>query len=136
MAFLVQKINPLDLQPRKAVGVKLPFSGNAVFNLTYQSKEAIKSNLINFFLTGRGERLYKPVFGTGLRNLLFENITQEVLDEMVEEIRTSLEFYFPRVVPTDLQIGPDADNNSVNFYLRYAIADTNIQDELIINIQQ
>jgi phage baseplate assembly protein W len=136
MAFLVQKINPLDLQPRKAIGVKLPFSGDAVFNLTYQSRDAIKANLINFFLTGRGERLYKPFFGTGLRNLLFENITQDVLDSIEEEIRVSLEFYFPRVTPTNLQIVPDVDSNKINFYLRYSISDTNIEDELIINIQQ
>ena len=32
MAFDVKKINPLDRQPRKAVGVNLPFSGQAVFN--------------------------------------------------------------------------------------------------------
>ena len=49
MAYKVQRINPLDLQPRKAVGVALPFQGRAVFNSTYTSKDAIKSNLINFF---------------------------------------------------------------------------------------
>ena len=27
MAFNVKRINPLDLQPRKAVGIDLPFSG-------------------------------------------------------------------------------------------------------------
>ena len=30
MAFQVERINPLDLQPRKAVGVGLPFSGLSV----------------------------------------------------------------------------------------------------------
>ena len=51
MAFNIRKIDPIDLQPRKAVGVSLPFSGKAVFNSTFQTKDAIKTNLINYFLT-------------------------------------------------------------------------------------
>ena len=31
MAFNVKKINPLDLQPRKAIGVDIPLSGVGVF---------------------------------------------------------------------------------------------------------
>ena len=72
MPFEVKKIDPLDLQPRKAVGVSLPFSGKAVFNQTFETKEAIKNNLIHFFLTGIGERFMNPTFGSGLRPLLFE----------------------------------------------------------------
>ena len=49
----IRKIDPLDFQPRKEVGVSLPFSGKAVFNSTYHSKDAIKTNLINYFLTAR-----------------------------------------------------------------------------------
>ena len=76
MAFEAKKINPLDRQPRKAIGVSLPFTGLGVFNSTFATKDAIKNNLINFFLTGKGERFLNPTFGTGLRNLLFENINK------------------------------------------------------------
>ena len=46
MAFQVQKIHPLDLQPRKAVGIKLPFNADDVFTLNYSTQEAIKTNII------------------------------------------------------------------------------------------
>ena len=39
MAFEIKKIDPIDLQPRKAVGVSLPFSGKAVFNQTFETKQ-------------------------------------------------------------------------------------------------
>ena len=58
MAYKVQRINPLDLQPRKAVGIALPFSGRAVFNSTYTSKDAVRNNIINYFLTGKNERVF------------------------------------------------------------------------------
>ena len=77
MAFDVQQINPLDLQPRKAVGVGLPFSSKSVFNSTYATKDAIKSNLINYFLTEKGERFLNPALGAGLRALLFDQMTEE-----------------------------------------------------------
>ena len=57
MAYKVQRISPLDLQPRKAVGVALPFSGKAVFNSTYTTKDAVRNNIINYFLTGKNERV-------------------------------------------------------------------------------
>lgn len=136
MAFEVKKIHPLDLQPRKAIGVSLPFSGKAVFNLTYQTKDAIRNNLINYFLTGIGERYLNPTFGTPLRNLLFENITQDRVSEIKNVITQGLANYFPRVVPTLMEIQPTPDRNTVSFFMRYYISETNIEDELIINFEQ
>ena len=74
MAISTKKINPLDRQPRKAVGIDIPFSAPAVFNSTFQTKDALKVNLINFLLTNRGERPLNPNFGGGIREMLFENI--------------------------------------------------------------
>jgi hypothetical protein len=45
MAFEVQQINPLDLQPSVGVGVGLPFTSNQVFTTTFTTREAIKANL-------------------------------------------------------------------------------------------
>jgi phage baseplate assembly protein W len=136
MAYKVQRINPLDLQPRKAVGVALPFSGRAVFNSTYTSKDAVRSNLINFFLTGKNERVFNLDFGAGLRNMLFEGITQEKIEELKLNITKSLELYFPRVQVSSLKLKAYPDQNLINFELRYSVVQTNIQDEISINFEQ
>ena len=135
MAFNVRRINPLDLQPRKAVGVALPFQGRAVFNSTYTTKDATKSNLINFFLTGKNERVFNVDFGAGLRNLLFENITQESLEDIKSTIERGLEVYFPQVIVNSMQLSPQPDSNTVSFELKYAVRETNITDELVINFE-
>src|SRR6056300_804464 len=98
MAYDVKRIDPLDLQPRKAIGVSLPFSGKAVFNSTYQSKDAIKANLINLLLTGTGERFLNPFLGTGLRSFLFENINEETMRRIKSDVSTVISNYFPRIV--------------------------------------
>ena len=135
MAFNRKRINPLDLQPRKAIGVSLPFSGDAVFIPTYQTKDAIKTNIINFFLTGIGERYMNPTFGTPLRNQLFENITQDSLTSVKDIIRQGLYLYFPNVVPSVMEVEGTPDSNTISFFMRYSIKDTNIEDELIINFE-
>jgi phage baseplate assembly protein W len=136
MAFDVKKINPLDRQPRKAVGVNLPFSGQAVFNSNYFTKDAVRNNLINYFLTGRGERYMNPSFGSGLPSELFEQITEDKLNVLGMKIKDELRLYFPKVVSQDLSLVADPDKNSIEFYLKYSILDSNIEDEVIINIQQ
>lgn len=135
MAYNPRKIDPLDLQPRKAVGVALPFSGRAVFNSTYQTKDAIRNNLINFFLTGKNERVFNLNFGAGLRNLLFENITQDKIDEIRGLILENLQLYFPRVIIRNLTLDSAPDQNLVQFQLRYAVSETNIEDEVAINFE-
>ena len=136
MAYKVQRINPLDLQPRKAVGVALPLSGRAVFNSTYTTKDATKANLINFFLTGKNERILNVDFGAGLRNFLFENLTQDTVDSTRELINQSLELYFPQVVVNNLELKAYPDQNLVTFALKYSVKETNITDEIVINLEQ
>jgi len=136
MAFNVKRIDPLDLQPRKAIGVSLPFSGKAVFNSTYQSKDAIKANLINLLLTGTGERYLNPTLGAGLRGYLFENITESSLRRVKSEVISIVELYFPRILLREVEVTSDPDTNSIIFYIRYQVSETDIEDEISINIEQ
>jgi len=136
MAFQVKKIYPLDLKPSTAIGVDLPFSGKAVFNSTYLTKDAIKANLINYFLTNKGERYLNPSFGSDIRKMLFENINQDSLEEVEEIIANDISTFFPRVIPTKLEVTSNPDENSIRFYMSYQISETNIEDQLLINIEQ
>jgi phage baseplate assembly protein W len=136
MPFEVKKIAPIDLQPSRAVGVKLPFTGAAVFNQTYESKDAIKTNLINYFLTYRGERYLNPTFGNGIQKELFEIMTKDKIKQIDAQIRKDLAFYFPRVVAHEINTQGIPDENTVQFSLKYSVRDTNIEDEVIINFEQ
>jgi len=136
MAYKAQRINPLDLQPRKAIGVAIPFSGAAVFNSTYTSKDATRSNLLNYFLTGKYERYFNLDFGAGLRNYLFEAITEEQLQELRLNITQGLNLYFPQVAVNALELKSYADQNTLNLTLKYSVRETNITDEVSINFEQ
>tara|TARA_R110002050_G_scaffold45446_3_gene107626 strand:+ start:1739 stop:2149 length:411 start_codon:yes stop_codon:yes gene_type:complete len=136
MAFEAKKINPLDLQPRKAVGVSLPFSGKAVFNSTFETKEAIKANLVNYILTGKGERYFNPTFGSGIRNLIFSNINRDSLTDLEFLIRDAIQQYFPKLEVVSVNLKGKPDSNIVTFSLNFRITDTQVEDEITINFEQ
>ena len=130
MAFNPQLINPIDLNPNLAVGVNLPFSGPSVFTPNYLTSEAIKNNLINYFLTNPGERPLNPTFGGGLRSFIFQQINENSLDGLKENVNLKLETYFPNVIINSLDVLKRDDENSVVVQLKYSIANSNINDNL------
>lgn len=136
MAFNVQQINPLDLQPSVGIGVKIPFSSDQVFTTTYTTQESIKTNLINYLLTGRLERYFNPQFGAGLRALLFDQMNQDKSFEIETTIRTGVATWFPNVIIQELVTQGTPDTNTFTIYMKYIVDMTNIQDELVINFQQ
>ena len=130
MAFNPQLINPIDLNPNLAVGVNLPFSGPSVFTSNYLTSDAIKNNLINYFLTNPGERPLNPTFGGGLRAFIFQQISENSLDGLKENVSLKLETYFPNVIINSLDVLKRDDENAVVVQLKYSIANSNINDNL------
>ena len=134
MAFNPIQIYPIDLNTSKAVGVDIPFNGNAVFKSNYLTKDAIKNNLINFFITNPGERYLNPTFGGGLREFIFEQISSNNLDFLREDINRKLLIYFSNLIINDLIVSGQTDTNQVTVTLDYSVANTNISDNLVIEL--
>jgi phage baseplate assembly protein W len=134
MAFNPQQIYPIDLNNSAAVGVNLPLNGSAVFISNYQTRDAIKNNLINFFLTNPGERPLNPTFGGGLRVFIFEQITADNLDFLREDINSKISTYFPNITIEDLIVTGQEDSNQVTVTLKYSVINTNISDTLEIQL--
>ena len=130
MAFNPQLINPIDLNPNLAIGVNIPFSGPSVFTSNYLTSQAIKNNLINYFLTNPGEIPLNPTFGGGLRTFIFQQISENSLDGLKENVSLKLETYFPNVIINSLDVLKRDDENSVVVQLKYSIANSNINDNL------
>jgi phage baseplate assembly protein W len=133
MAYNIININPLDLQPSKGVGIKVPFDGPTGLNITYTTKEATKSNILNFLLTGKRERIMNPNLGAGIREQLFEQITSNTIENIEDIITFGLNDYFPQIKLNNLTVNSSPDQNLIQIYFSYSIKNTNIQDEIVIN---
>ena len=135
MAFNARQISPIDFDKSAAVGVDLPFSAPGVFKPNYTTKEAIKNNLINFFLTNPGERPLNPSFGAGLRNFIFEQIVDDNLDFLKEEIQSGLDNFFPNINVINLDILKNEDTNEISVSMDYKIQNTGINDSLNLDFE-
>jgi phage baseplate assembly protein W len=127
------RVNPLDLQKNIAIGVSLPF--NRPFNSTYTTKDQIKSNLINLLLTSRGERIMNPLFGTGLREFLFEGITESNIENLKQDLNNSIEIFIPQITVLLLDIIPNSDFNNVALYVNYVINISQSPDQVTVQFQ-
>ena len=135
MAYSAQNINPLDLRPSTGIGVALPFNAATAFRTVYTTSEQIKYNLINYILTDKGERVFQPQFGLGLRRKIFEQLTEETIDGLKGLITSGIESYFPNVQIQDISFTPYADSNILSINFSYIVITTGVKDEITINLE-
>lgn len=136
MPYRVEKKHPLDLSKRQAIGVQIPFSSKSVFIPTYQTIDAYKTNLINFFSTTPGERYLNPTFGCSLNKLLFEQaLPVSQLRVFENRIKDELRIYFPKLVIDTFNLNVLPDSNTVQLYIKFHIKDSFLEDELTLTYE-
>ena len=135
MAFGAVQIYPNDTRARVGIGVDIPFNEGGVFTPNYTTKEAIKNNLINYFLTNPGERPGNPTFGGGLRNFIFTNIDSENLDFLKDDINEKLKTQFPNILVYEVNVIGNFDHNEVQVSIKYSVQNTSITDDLTLSFE-
>jgi len=75
-----------------------------------------------------------PGFGSGLRGVIFEQVTEDTSAVIEDLIRGGIEAFFPQVIIESLDIVLTPNTGTINIYLKYTIINTNIEDELQLNL--
>jgi phage baseplate assembly protein W len=135
MAFGAKQIFPNDLRPRVAIGFDLPINGDGVFTPNYQTRDAIKNNIINFLLTNPGERPANPTFGAGLRRFIFTQIQNDNLDFIKEDLQNKINQNLPNITLENIEISSNPNFNLINIKIFYSIPNTGINDQLELSFQ-
>lgn len=134
MAFNAQYIAPVNLNPNIGLGVQIPFSNPGIFTSTYNTQEAVKNNMINYFLTEPGELPLNPSFGGGLRKFLFDQISPPTVDGLRNYMQNKLNAVFPMVEIDSLEVLTNQqDYNVITIQLKYYIPNSNISG--VLNFQ-
>jgi len=134
MARIINNAFPTINSGSAALGFSFPLSGRAVFNPTYTTKEVVKNNLINYLLTNKGERVFRPNFGADLRALLWEGINDGTTSALEARIRDNINSQFPSVEVKKIEFDNQPDQNIINFILNYAIQNIG-EDQINIALQ-
>ena len=132
--MVIANKQPIDSNPRKAVGFGFPINGDAVFVPTYTTKDQIKSNLVNYLLTNRGERVFNPNYGANLRTQVFEMIQDDSLEDLESIIIEEIGERFPLVQVEQIEFNPEEDRNTLFFTLKYTVVLLGFEDEINIEL--
>jgi phage baseplate assembly protein W len=129
----IVRVNPLDLQKSRAIGISIPFNGGGVFKSTLSTQAQIKSNLINLLLTSKGERPFNPRFGSDFKKLLFEPLTDVLTDSIKENILISINTFIPEITVTGMDIIPNTEENSITAMVSYKLKISGTKDQIYID---
>ena len=103
------KVNPLNFD---LIGLK--------------NENAIARSIRNIVFTLPGEKFFNEQFGSRISASLFENIDDITANQIVDEIRQSIENFEPRVKLLDVQAFPNFDNNQFDVMIIYEIIGADI----------
>ena len=134
MAYRIQQINPNDLNNRRYIGVGIPFNQPEVFRRTFTTKDAIKSNIINFLLTEQGDRFFNNQFGSGLRNFLFEQLTDQTDTDIESYMVNQLSSAFPTVIIEEVDIDFNEDSNRIHISFTFLYQNSGERDTVELTI--
>jgi phage baseplate assembly protein W len=111
----------------KYININYPFkdSGKGFFlDLNDEDSQAIKADLLHLILTRRGQRLYKPDFGTDLLKFIFEPEDGMTMMGIKEEIYNVVKTYLPQLQIDELSIvESDEDEYAAVVTIKYSITD-------------
>ena len=97
------------------IGIDLPFrKGSGTegwFASTTTTIDAVKNNIRNLLYTNKGERYLQPNIGLNLRNVLFEQFTEELRLQVENDILDTFEYWLPFVQVRDLKVGMTPNPN-------------------------
>tara|TARA_Y100001937_G_C7015174_1_gene282829 strand:- start:238 stop:672 length:435 start_codon:yes stop_codon:yes gene_type:complete len=129
MPILDRRNNQLieDKDTRVSVGLNFPISrapGNqdGFFSTSKTTIESIKNNIRLLLQTQKGERMFQPNLGMGIRRFLFEQITEDtqvqIENDIVDTFATWLPFVELREINIDLA---EQDQNKINIKIVFNI---------------
>ena len=98
MAIILKNKFVLDnYSNSKQIGFKFPLNAPAVFNPTYNVKDQLNANIINFLMTNQNERVFNTKFGLPLKKYVFEAMTEQNFETLKMFLKSSVSRAFPNL---------------------------------------
>jgi phage baseplate assembly protein W len=93
---------------------------------------AIIGALRNLMLSNPYEKPFQPLFGSGIRAMLFEDVSFITANVLQTEIALAIKNFEPRVTVDAVRVQADPENNGYNVTLRFYME--NLQSPVTINM--
>ena len=115
-----------DTDTRVSVGIDFPFglasNGDGYFKTTKTTIESVKTNIKLLLQTNQGDRLFQPNLGMNLKQLLFEQASDETNVQIENNIVDVFELWLPFVQLQNINIDRRDDVNQININIEFNIS--------------
>ena len=127
-----------DLNPDIKIGISLPMDhtdGSGFFPGTSTTLSQTGSNIRNLLLTNKGERVGQPEFGCGLLQILFEPLSDTLIDNVTSTIEEALATWLPHVLINKLNVeGDEVEQNQLNIEIEFSLTiEPDVLDSISLN---
>jgi len=97
---------------------KHPITGDITL---LKNEDAIKHSVKTIVMTMRGEKAFRPFFGSELKSSVFENFTSILADDITVSIEDVLKVYEPRIKVSKIDYIDNIDSNLLEVSINYFI---------------
>ena len=104
--------------------------------LRFTNEKAVTRSIRNLLLTNPGERLYQPDLGSGIRQLLFEpisNFTSNMLGRFIED---TINKYEQRAKVLAVNVIPEEDKNRYTVTIVYVLINKQEPVSITVTLQR
>lgn len=118
-------------------GLKFPFTfqrrsgGTQISTATSSDHAHIHESIRQILGTRKGERFLRPEFGSNLHQLIFEPNDRVLYGLIRHEVTTALDDWEPRVIVTDVLVGPGDDEHMVLVDISYRLISSQVEGNLV-----
>jgi len=100
------------------------------------NEQAVQASILNILATGPYERLFRPDLGAGLKEMLFEPMTELTTARMINKIRSAIETQEPRVLIEDIRVTMNEEKQLYDIFVICTIKDTKQEVEITQTLQK
>ena len=97
-------------------------------------KQLVFFHLKNLLFTNPGEKISDPEYGVGVRKYLFEQMTDERLNNISTDIVDAIEGYLSYLELQRVMVTPSGEN-AINISVQYSIPSIEFSDILSFNVE-
>ena len=118
------------------ISVRLPLTvspRDGLYTLNQTLNQSVAQNLEHIILTAPGERAMDLNFGVGLRNYLFEPLTELTYDAIRERILKQISIYMSFVRVQGLDLTSNEESNMLSIKLAYSFPGNNLSQ--VLNVE-
>ena len=121
-----QAFNSTDRNLRQYADLDLFFSMKSVSKgiSKVTDIQAIKRSVRNLVLTNHYEKPFHPEIGSGVRDMLFENMTPITANILARKVEDVIENFEPRVKLIGVRAQPDLDRNAYEVTIEFYVINT------------